>query len=304
MPTPRPITVEAPSVTLAGWDHGNEGARPMVFLHGLTDLAWALEPVAAAFAERFHVLNFDLRGHGDSSWPGRYTVAHFVADLRSIVDRLELVQPVLFGHSMGSIVTSTFAGLWPEEPAALIMAEGLGPPGRFGEGTIEGRLTIARALIESLAEPSERAPMPDLQEAQDRLRRAHPGLSDAAVAELAAIGTRSGPDDGLTWKWDPRVREWAVTFDRQRFEETWTAIRCPTMVLTGGQAWERWWQPTSKSRPGPDFDGPMTDVELDRRLGLFHDVEHHVVPAGHMLHFDVPADVVRLTTDFLDRRLP
>lgn len=303
MPSPRQIFVEAPTITLAGWDYGNETARPMVFLHGLTDLAWSLHPVAERFAERFHVLNFDLRGHGDSGRGRAYTVAHFVADLRVVLDRLELSRPVLFGHSMGSIVTSTFAGTWPDEPEVLIMVEGIGPPARFGEHDPVGRRVIARALIESLIDDPTRPPMADLEVARDRLRRAHRGLDEAQVAELAEIGTRPGADGGLVWKWDPFVREWAASFDRERFEECWAQVVCPTMIITGGQAWERWWQPTSAVRPGPDFDGPMTDAERDRRLGLFRDVEHHVLEAGHMVHFDAPDAVVSLTADFLDRRL-
>jgi pimeloyl-ACP methyl ester carboxylesterase len=276
----------------------------MVFLHGLTDLAWSLHPVAEAFAERFHVLNFDLRGHGDSSQAGPYTVAHFVADLRSVVDALGLERPVLFGHSMGSIVTSTFAGTWPDEPAALVMVEGIGPPPRFGETERAGRRVIARAQIEALLTDPVRPPMAGPEVARARLAAAHPGLDDRRLDELVARGTRPAPSGGLVWKWDPYVREWAALFDRERFEEAWAAVRCPTMVVTGGEAWERWWKPTAAVRPGPAFDGPMSEAERDRRLGLFADVEHHVVAAGHMVHFDRPAEVIDLTADFLARRLP
>jgi len=304
VPAPRQIFVEASNATLAGWDYGNPTAPPMVFLHGLTDLAWSLHPVAERFADRYHVLNFDLRGHGDSSHPGRYTVPHLVSDLRVVVDSLELRRPVLFGHSMGSIVTSTFAGLWPDEPRALVMVEGIGPPPRFGEADPAGRRVIARAMIESLIGDRDRPPMADLETARQRLRKAHPSLTPELVDELAEVGTRPGPDGGVVWKWDPAVREWSAVFDRERFEESWQGITCPTLIVTGGQAWDRWWAPTSAVRPGPGFDGPMRDAERDRRLGLFADVEHHVVDAGHMVHFDRPDDVVRLTADFLGRRLP
>jgi pimeloyl-ACP methyl ester carboxylesterase len=303
VPAPRKIAVTAPTVTLAGWDYGNPTAPPMVFLHGMTDLAWSLHPVAEAFADRYHVLNFDLRGHGDSSHPGRYTVPHLVSDLRVVVDELGLSRPVLFGHSMGSIVTSWFAGTWPDEPAALIMVEGLGPPPRFGEGEPAGRRAISRAAIASLVGAASRPPMADIGVARQRLRRAHPGLDDRRVEELAEIGTRPGPDGGLVWKWDPLVREWAATFDRERYEECWAAVACPTLIITGAQAWERWWQPTSAARPGPGFDGPMSEAERDRRLRLFADVEHHAVDAGHMVHFDDPDAVVSLTAGFLGRRL-
>ena len=145
--------------------------------------------------------------------------------------------------------------------------------------------------------------MADVDVARERLRRAHPGLDDRRIVELADIGTRPGPDGGLVWKWDPFVREWAAVFDRERFEECWAAVTCPTLIVTGGEAWERWWQPTPAVRPGPGFDGPMPDAELRRRLGLFADVEHHTVDAGHMVHFDAPDELIALTADFLTRRV-
>jgi pimeloyl-ACP methyl ester carboxylesterase len=303
VPQPRKIAVEAPTVTIAGWDYGNASAPDMVMLHGLTDLAWSLHPVAERFADRYHVLNLDLRGHGDSGHPGRYTVPHFVSDLRFAIDALSLERPVLFGHSMGSIVTSTFAGTWPDEPAALIMVEGIGPPARFGETEPGGRRVLARALIESLIEDPARPPMADINVARNRLRRAHLGLDEQRIAELAEEGTRPDPDGGLVWKWDPFVREWAAVFDRERFEECWSAVTCPTLIVTGRQAWDRWWKPTAAVRPGPGFDGPMSDAERARRLALFDDVEHHTAEAGHMVHFDAPDELVALTERFLDDRL-
>jgi pimeloyl-ACP methyl ester carboxylesterase len=145
--------------------------------------------------------------------------------------------------------------------------------------------------------------MTDIGVARERLRRAHPGLDDQRIVELAEVGTRPGPDGGLVSKWDPFVREWAAVFDRERFEESWAAVTCPTLIITGTQAWDRWWKPTSGVRPGPGFDGPMSDQETDRRLGLFADVEHRTVEAGHMVHFDAPRELVSLTRDFLARRV-
>ena len=62
-------------------------------------------------------------------------------------------------------------------------------------------------------------------------------------------------------------------------------------------------EPTSAVRPGPGFDGPMSEAELDRRLALFAEVEHHTVDAGHMVHFDAPEELVSVTRDFLARRV-
>lgn len=300
---PTRITIEAPSVTLAGWDYGNEGAPPMVLVHGLTDLAWSLHPVAAAFADRYHVVSYDLRGHGDSGQPGRYAVANFVSDLRVVIAELGLERPVLLGHSLGSMVSSWYAGTWPDDPAALVMLEGLGPPPRVGDDDPDGRVLIAQGIIDTVTGDPTRRPMADIEAADARLARAHPALDDARRADLTVRSTRLLPDGGLGWKFDPYVRDWSATFTREAQEDRWKAIRCPVLILSGADAWERWWKPSGESRLGPGFDGPMATAERDRRLGCFADVEHHEVAAGHMVHYDAPDRVVALAGDFLDRRL-
>lgn len=301
--SPTHITIEAPTVALAGWDYGNRGARPLVMVHGLTDLAWSLHPVASALADRFHVVTYDLRGHGDSGQPGRYAVANFVSDLRVVLAELGLDRPVLFGHSLGAIVTSWYAGTWPDEPAALVMLEGLGPPPRVGEDDPAGRLAIAQAAIETVTGDPTRRPMESIDAAEARLARAHPSLDPERRADLAARSTRLLPDGGLAWKFDPFVRDWSATFTHQAEEERWRAIRCPVLLVTGERAWEQWWKPTGESRPGPGFDGPMSAAERERRLACFTHVEHHEIAAGHMVHYDAPDEVARLTSDFLGREV-
>ena len=253
-------------------------------------------------ADRYRVISLDHRGHGDSDRPGAYAITQFIADLRSVILELEIEHPVLFGHSLGSIVTSWYAGTWPDEPAALVMLEGLGPPARFGEHTEQGRRAIAAAQIEVLLADPSRPPLADLDAARGRLRAAHPALPEERIEQLAVHGTEPHPDGGLRWKWDPQVIQWSSTFSRDQLEDRWRSVHCPTLILTGGEAWERWWKPTTARRPGPAFDGPMPDHERDRRLACFADVEHHVLPAGHMVHFDTPDEVIRLTRAFLQDR--
>ena len=99
------------------------------------------------------------------------------------------------------------------------------------------------------------------------------------------------------------VREWAAVFDQERFEESWAAVTCPTLIVSGGQALEALVAAHVGGAAGPGFDGPMSEAECDRRLALFADLEHQVLEAGHMVHFDVPDELVAVTADFLGRRL-
>src|SRR5215475_10284339 len=66
-------TVQAGAVRLAYAVSGESDAAPMVLLHALGERAADWQPVADRFTERFRVFAFDLRGHGDSDWPGEYS---------------------------------------------------------------------------------------------------------------------------------------------------------------------------------------------------------------------------------------
>ena len=66
-------TVQAGDIRLAYAVTGEPGAPPMVLLHALGERGADWAPVAGRFAERFRVFAFDLRGHGDSDWPGEYS---------------------------------------------------------------------------------------------------------------------------------------------------------------------------------------------------------------------------------------
>ena len=79
---------------------GRRDAQPIVFVHGWSqcDLCWAHQ-VRGALAERFHLITFDLRGHGRSDAPteaGRYSDDLVWADdLAAVLEAVSARRPVL-----------------------------------------------------------------------------------------------------------------------------------------------------------------------------------------------------------------
>jgi NAD(P)-dependent dehydrogenase (short-subunit alcohol dehydrogenase family)/pimeloyl-ACP methyl ester carboxylesterase len=88
-----------------------EGGRPdgpvMVLVHGYPDNSAVWDGVAGRLAERFRVVRYDLRGHGESGEPsGRdgYRIARLVEDLLAVVHAVSPDAPVhLVAHDWGSI---------------------------------------------------------------------------------------------------------------------------------------------------------------------------------------------------------
>src|SRR4249920_2784988 len=79
--------------------------RPVVLVHGVSMSRWFFERNVAALAERFHVINVDLRGHGESpAHEGGHTVSQYARDVRHLLQGLGLDGAVIVGWSMGSLV--------------------------------------------------------------------------------------------------------------------------------------------------------------------------------------------------------
>jgi pimeloyl-ACP methyl ester carboxylesterase len=106
---------------------GDPAARPMVLLHALGERASDWAPVTPALAERYRVYALDLRGHGDTDWPGDYSFQLMRADVIGLLDHLGLRQVILVGHSMGAAVAYLVTIARPDLVARLII-EDAAPP--------------------------------------------------------------------------------------------------------------------------------------------------------------------------------
>jgi non-heme chloroperoxidase len=90
------------SIELYYEDHGS--GRPVVLIHGypLSSRAWDKQ-VPVLLDDRRRVITYDRRGFGKSSQPtGGYDYDTFAADLNAVLERLDLRDVTLVGHSMGT----------------------------------------------------------------------------------------------------------------------------------------------------------------------------------------------------------
>ncbi|MSP82456.1 MAG: alpha/beta hydrolase [Alphaproteobacteria bacterium] len=113
----------APGVALHYEESGT--GRPIVFIHGV----WASSRFFARqldhFGRRFHAVALDLRGHGRSAMTLKeQTVATYARDLKSFLERLGLVRPILVGWSMGAFVIWDFVRQFgPGDIAAVVVVD-------------------------------------------------------------------------------------------------------------------------------------------------------------------------------------
>ncbi|HEX9066082.1 MAG TPA: alpha/beta fold hydrolase [Streptosporangiaceae bacterium] len=80
--------VRAGDIDLAYHVSGDEQAPPMVLLHALGERGADWDGVGRRLAERYRVYAPDLRGHGDSDWPGDYSFWLMRDDVLGFLDAL------------------------------------------------------------------------------------------------------------------------------------------------------------------------------------------------------------------------
>ena len=106
--------------------YGTVGA-PLVLLHALGESRQDWPGVADRLAQDFQVIAVDLRGHGDSDWPGTYSCRLMADDIARLLDHLALEAVTLLGHSLGGVVAYLLAERRPDLVARLIV-EDVSPP--------------------------------------------------------------------------------------------------------------------------------------------------------------------------------
>ncbi|HMA46328.1 MAG TPA: alpha/beta hydrolase [Frankiaceae bacterium] len=124
---------------------GRRAGRPVVFLHGYSQsaLAWRRQ-LAGPLARELRLVAVDLRGHGRSGKPatGYGEAATWAADVRAVVDTLELVDPVLVGWSYGGAVACDALrhGL---RPAAMVLVAAATDVGTARARALSGQQFLA-----------------------------------------------------------------------------------------------------------------------------------------------------------------
>jgi proline iminopeptidase len=217
--------VSGPSVV----PHGDTTVeRPvLVAVHGGPGLDHlTVKSALGPLAEDFQVLYFDLRGHGrsDRSRAEFWNMPTWADDLRRLCDGLGLDKPVVLGSSLGGDVALTYAGLFPDHPGGVILAN-----------TNAGR-SDQQGVIEAFG----RLGGPEAADVARRVLADEPG----AGAEFLRVcyplysGTPGWAEEGRRMQArmikNPDVMS-HYTHERTRFDP-WSvtgAVTCPVLILAG-----------------------------------------------------------------------
>ncbi len=103
------------------WVESDGNGPPIVFVHGLGGTSTFYEAQARTLASKYHVVRFDLEGHGRSPLSQAPDIASWADDLGHILDTLPAAKATIVGHSLGALVAQHFAATRPDRVENLVL---------------------------------------------------------------------------------------------------------------------------------------------------------------------------------------
>jgi 3-oxoadipate enol-lactonase len=186
-----------------GYDDQGDGI-PVVFLHGFPHdrSLWAAQRVALASQARCIVP--DLRGFGDSSTHGPFSMDQYADDVVGLMDWLSVPSAVVCGLSMGGYVAMALWRRHPDRVRGLVFCDTRAEPdsdeGKAKRDEMvtvvkrDGARAIADAQVVGMVGPTTRTRRPEVIAAL----RAMMGRQPAAGIVGALQAMRDRPDSRLT----------------------------------------------------------------------------------------------------------
>jgi pimeloyl-ACP methyl ester carboxylesterase len=204
----------------------------LVCVHGLTRCARDFDELARDLCSRYRVVCPDVAGRGDSDRlpdPMCYAIPQYVADMVTLIARLDVESVDWVGTSMGALIGMALAAQTGTPVQKLVMNDA-GP-------------VLARAALERIAAYVGVAQhFPSIEQAEAYVRAVSATFgphTDAQWRFLTEVVVRRNDDGSLRLHYDPRIAEPFRTNMPKGDLELWPlydAVRCPTLVLRGAQS--------------------------------------------------------------------
>jgi len=203
--------------------------RTLVCVHGLTRVGRDFARLAEALAPRWRVVAPDLPGRGESDRlrdPMLYAVPQYVADMVTLIARLDVEGVAWVGTSLGGLVGMALAAQ-PQSPIERLVLNDAGP-------------VIAKSALERIdAYLGDAGEFADLDAAIAYIRKVAEPFGPHSEEDwrfLTENVVRRGADGRLRLHYDPAIAEPYRRALPEKDLELWPlydAIRCPVLVLRG-----------------------------------------------------------------------
>lgn len=229
---------------------------PLVLSNSLGTTLHMWDPQAEALAERFTLIRYDTRGHGDSAVPpGPYTLDDLGQDVVDLLDHLEIARAHVAGLSLGGM-TAMWLGIHApervEKLALLCTSARLGPPEMWRDRAKTVREQGTQAIVEATLQRWLTAAYDD-QHAINWLRDTFVGIDDEGYANCCHA------------------------IERMDLVPNLDGISAATLVIGGAQ---------DPATPPEEHAKPIAEGIPGARL--------EILDGAHLVNVERPGDVTRL----------
>lgn len=243
------------------------GERAVLFLHGLFGSAKNWHTQASALSGDFSAYTVDLRNHGASPHCAHMDYPGMAADVLALMDRLDIEQACLLGHSMGGKVAMQIALQAGVRVHRLIVVD-IAPRAypRHHDEVLEA--------MQALDLSAHRT-----RQAVDAALRA--GIPDERVRQFILTNLVRDRESGA-FVWQLHLPGIVDNYDHLSMAPTGAPYDGPTLFIKGGAS---------------DY---IQATDRDTIDALFHAAHAKViVNAGHWPHAEKPQAFQKLVGDFL-----
>jgi 3-oxoadipate enol-lactonase len=136
-------TAEVNGVRL--WYRITGEGEPVAQIHGAGFGHFNFDLATPALARHFRVVDYDMRGYGQSDRPvQRYDMEVWADDLVGLLDALDIERTHVHGTSMGGMIAIVFAGKYPERTTSVVINCAAAKLGHAGRLIFRNWIDIAR----------------------------------------------------------------------------------------------------------------------------------------------------------------
>ena len=278
----RKLSIRGVEYAINEW--GDESAPLLVYLHGWGDTGSTFQFVADHLADRWFVVAPDWRGFGRTRFRApTYWFPDYVADLHALLGHYTPDEAArLIGHSMGANIGSLYAGSMPERVQAFVNIEGFGLP----DSNPSDAPARYRKWLEESSVEQRYGQYSDFAELAKKIRKRSPEMSAAAADFVSREWAARDANGVVQICADPNHKlPNAVLYRRAEAEACWKQITARTLLVSGGES-------RFAEQFGLTLELPFPEAETVSIDG-----------AGHMIHFERPAELAREIDRFLRQDL-